>query len=119
MGFGTFGSAFGFAFGFEELSGGNCEDLTGSDNDGTLQSGGQRTPNGYFGRGIELDGSAGNVGLGPLDFPGGAVTCSMWFNADDFGIADADLEELSFSDAEEWIAELRAMREDAGKFGRD
>jgi hypothetical protein len=37
----------------------------------------------------------------------------------DLGIANADLEELSFADAEEWIAELRGMREDAGKIGRD
>lgn len=33
------------------------------------------------------------------------------------GVAEAELEDLTFDDAEEWIAELRAMREDAGRIG--
>ncbi|MHC4428922.1 MAG: hypothetical protein ACYS0D_10030 [Planctomycetota bacterium] len=35
------------------------------------------------------------------------------------GVAESDLDNLSFADAEEWIAELEAMKEDAGQFGRD
>ncbi len=35
----------------------------------------------------------------------------------DLGVSESELEGLSFAEAEEWIAELRAMREDAGKIG--
>jgi hypothetical protein len=37
----------------------------------------------------------------------------------DLGISESELEDLSFGEAEEWIAELRAMREDAGRIGRE
>ena len=36
----------------------------------------------------------------------------------DLGVSESELEGLSSSDAEEWLAELRAMREDAGGIGR-
>jgi hypothetical protein len=35
------------------------------------------------------------------------------------GVREAELEGLSFAAAEEWIAQLQAMREDAGRIGRD
>ena len=35
----------------------------------------------------------------------------------DLGVGDSELEDLSFDDAEEWIAELRALRENAGQVG--
>ena len=37
----------------------------------------------------------------------------------DLGISESELEDLSFGEAEEWIAELCAMREDAGRLGRE
>ena len=37
----------------------------------------------------------------------------------DLGVAESELEDVSFDDAEEWIAELRALREDAERVGRD
>ncbi len=37
----------------------------------------------------------------------------------DLGISESELEDLSFGEAQEWIAELWAMREDAGPVGRE
>ena len=37
----------------------------------------------------------------------------------ELGADDPELEDLSYADADELIAELRAMREDAGRVGRD
>lgn len=36
----------------------------------------------------------------------------------DYGVSERELENLRFDDAAEWIDELRAMREDAGRFDR-
>ncbi len=36
----------------------------------------------------------------------------------ELGVAESELEDLSFADAEDWIARLRAMRDDAGRVGR-
>ena len=35
----------------------------------------------------------------------------------DLGVAQSDLQGLSVAEAEDWIAELRALREDAGRVG--
>ncbi len=37
----------------------------------------------------------------------------------ELGVNEPDLVDLSFADAVEWIAELQAVREDAGRVGRD
>ena len=42
------------------------------------------------------------------------VTAEQMAILRDLGIAEKDLEDLSFAEAETWIAELRALREDAG-----
>jgi hypothetical protein len=37
----------------------------------------------------------------------------------DLGASEVQLEDLTYEDAEELIAELRALREDAGRTGRE
>ena len=37
----------------------------------------------------------------------------------ELGVSGAELEGLSYAEAEEWLSQLRAMREDAGRIGRD
>lgn len=37
----------------------------------------------------------------------------------EWGVNEEELHGLSFEDAQEWIEELRARREDAGRIGRE
>jgi len=60
-----------------------------SRNDGVLENGGVRDPNGRFGAAVRFDGIAGNVNLGPLNVAGQEGTWAAFLKADDFGIGDA------------------------------
>lgn len=37
----------------------------------------------------------------------------------ELGVPESELEDMSYADAEEWIARLRAQRENAGRIGSD
>jgi hypothetical protein len=91
------------AWGFEEAGGAAVLDASGLDNDGTLENGGVRVANGHTGKGLETNGSAGNVDLGNLDVDPGApgVTIMAWINADDFGTSDARIVSKSTGAAEQ------------------
>ena len=52
----------------------------------------------------------------PLEVP---ASCSRYTVIRDLGVWDSAPEDLSFGEAEEWTAELRAMREDVGRIGRE
>ncbi|MEM7263784.1 MAG: LamG-like jellyroll fold domain-containing protein, partial [Planctomycetota bacterium] len=79
------------AWGFEEGSGSHALDSSGNSGDGVLENGASRAVSGYFGESLQTDGTSGNVDLGTLDIPTSEMTIMVWFNADDFGVADARL----------------------------
>ncbi|MEM7263123.1 MAG: LamG-like jellyroll fold domain-containing protein, partial [Planctomycetota bacterium] len=78
------------AWGFEG-TGPEATDTSGNLNHGFLQNGAQRRTAGYFGSGLELFGTAGNVDLGGLDVFSAGMTIMMWIRPDTFGVKDARL----------------------------
>ncbi len=77
------------AWGFEEVSGADCFDSSGNENDGLLENNAGRSQNGYFGAALDVSGNPGHVNLGPLDIFSDGLTIMAWFNGDDFATYDA------------------------------
>ncbi len=75
-------------WGFDEPSGSTAFDSSGNGHDGTIENSATRT-SGFFGGGVEFNGTNGDVDLGTLDIPGAELTISAWIRADDFGVPDA------------------------------
>jgi YVTN family beta-propeller protein len=89
------------AWGFEELSGITAVDTSGHGLDGVIENGATRSANGFFGRGVEINGSAGNVNLGGIDAHTDGLTIMAWMNANDFGTKDARIVSKSTGSAEQ------------------
>jgi subtilisin family serine protease/chitodextrinase len=76
---------------FEEGSGQTVLDLSGNENNGTLQGNALRNITGIIGEAIEFDGSNSHINLGSIDINSPALSIALWFKADDFGTHDARL----------------------------
>ena len=87
----TGGSQLIAGYPFEESTGLSVLDLSGNGNNGTLAGGAVRNLSGETGEAIEFNGADSSISLGTLDITTPTMSIALWFNPDDFGIADARL----------------------------
>ena len=76
---------------FEEESGQTVLDLSGNENNGTLQGNASRNLAGIIGEAVEFNGSNSYINLGSLDITSPTLSIALWFKANDFGTHDARL----------------------------